>query len=172
MAVSREGTARLAWVSSAARCVKPYRELLEFALLTVGAVYGLAFLVRTWPYPRATLSLEVLERAAGDANADNLVVRAAFEVGDSANLTLQPPQTSCRVLDTQHDCSGTCTDIGPHLDEGIVPRGEGVSWACRYRVPAGACVEVSQLVVGRAAGISAAASHWGSSTISCGGKDK
>lgn len=152
--------------------MKPWRELLEFILLLGGAFYALAFTIRTWPYPRATLSLDVLERASAGPESDDVVVRATFAVGDSANLELRPPETSCRLFDLKKECAGECTHIGTQVNEGTLPRGEALSWACRYRVPKGACVEVSQIVLGRAVGVSGGESQWGSSTISCGGKDK
>jgi len=154
-------------VSRCARALEPYKTIAEFAALVLGLAFGALFLVRTWGYPSASLSLHVVERVQRDA-LDVVVIEGEFTVGDTANLDISKVTTRCRVMDHSGRCVGECGDVEQQLTNGRLPRGDHRGWACRYEVPVDGCIELTQEIRGEAAFIAWHDSHWVASAISCG----
>ena len=154
-------------VSRCARALEPYKTIAEFAALVLGLGFGTLFLVRTWSYPNAALSLHVVERVARDAH-EVVVIEGALTVGDAANLDISKVTTRCRVMDHSGRCVGECGDVEQQLTNGRLPRGDSRGWACRYEVPVDGCIELTQEIRGQAAFFAWQDSHWVASAISCG----
>jgi hypothetical protein len=154
-------------IRRAARTSEPYEKLLKFLLLLGGLLYGTVFLVRTWALPSASLSIRATERVPSGPGAERLIVTASFTVGDAANLRVRDLESTCTVLDNERPCGADCRTPRNSLRDGELPRKESVSWACEYRVPAGACVEITQKIIGRASGLAGAGSHWWTTLITC-----
>lgn len=155
-----------------ARCAKtiePYKAIVEFILFLGGLIYASVFVARTWSYPSATFSLDVSDRISGKQGSDDVIVKASFSVGESANLELTALRTTCSLIDERDkSCEGDCRGVEKELTKGHFARGDGRSWSCRYRVPKGSCAEISQEITGRAATIARGQSIWHASAISCG----
>jgi hypothetical protein len=155
-----------------AEAIEPYEKLLKFVLLFGGVVYGTLFLVRTWDLPVAAFTLRVTERTAY-RSGETMIIQAALTVGDGSNLRIDSLKTGCTVLDGGRRCAeADCAFAVASLVNGVLPRKEAVSWACRYDVPAEACVQVFQRVYGHAVGLRARDSHWWTNIIHCKGGEK
>ncbi len=164
---SRRGARAHRHIVRWSRLAQPYKSLIEFLLLLIGLAYALLFMARTWAYPAASLSIQVAERVSRPNTLDDVVVQAAF-TSQSGNLDIAELKTGCKLLGDGGPCAeANCQGVGASLSSGPIPRGDGRSWGCRYRVPPGACAEISQEVIGRAYGFSAHGSRWHATTVTC-----
>lgn len=151
--------------------LEPFRKAIEFVLLILGLVYGVAFVVRRWPFPSASVQLELVEREHRSGGVDVVVIKTAFAIGSSSNVDVTKIERSCKVLSSNLDCArnSNCGDSEKELmSSNRVPAGDSPSWGCVFVVPAGACVAISQDVTGRGSGLAAAESYWQGSIITCG----
>lgn len=154
-------------VERLATSVGPYKTLFEFVLVATALAYGTIFVVRTWPYPSASLEVGVAERVRDTAGPDRVVLAAKFTVGDAANLQVHSLTASCKVLSSAQACDVDCDSAQDDISSGPLPRADTISWGCLATVPASTCVEIKIEVGANATGVMFGSSRWRSSVVSC-----
>ncbi len=142
---------------------------IETLLLLVAVIYGVAFALRTWPFPSAGISLTEQNRIVNTKTLEETVLlKAKFSLNERSNLYISEVAPSCVVIESNKSCIMECPKVDELITQGQISGGDSFSWSCQVKnVPLDSCILVGIEIKGAASLPSWGNSRWWTTHISC-----